>query len=361
MSNQKFPTNDEGLNKFITQLAKEACEYGRRGVEGNVEGKPTPSEAELDGTAERFLDWYFVHLNTVDPRQYEKDLLTFDTYARAAAKTESIDFAAILARVTGTDLEHLRDRFPAQAKDLEARADTAAPGLRIFHAVLGMASEAGEAVDAVKKHLFYGKPLDKVNLVEEAGDMLWYLGILSLALQTPLAEIAQLNINKLEARYGEKFTEQGATVRDLDTERAVLEDAQDDSDAFPACPQCDTNDQVITGTLLHVWYCEECKHNFTALQAETRQKFLAEHGTENDGDATRVVRPHAGEGINDTGARTGRTQCETPNESALPADYMDIPYTYKPCMICNITEVRTDVQPRVCKACFEAAMPNHKD
>lgn len=93
-NNEKFPTNDEGLNSMLREVAGKAMCF--RPIEDG--DKDTPEQ-----DAEKFLAWHFTHRDVADPRQFQKDLLTFDTYARAAAKTESIDFPEILARVVGSD------------------------------------------------------------------------------------------------------------------------------------------------------------------------------------------------------------------------------------------------------------------
>jgi NTP pyrophosphatase (non-canonical NTP hydrolase) len=69
------------------------------------------------------------------------------------------------------------------------------------HAVLGVAGEAGELVDAVKKHVVYGKPLDLENLKEEIGDIRFYLEALCNILDLSDQEILQANANKLALRY----------------------------------------------------------------------------------------------------------------------------------------------------------------
>lgn len=120
-------------------------------------------------------------------------------YVKNAIKTESNDFDAIAARLAD----------PSK--------------IRILHSLIGLATEVGELQDAVKKHVFYGKPLDTVNLAEEMGDVFWYLAILSDALGAPFEGIMEKNIAKLKARYGDKFTETAALNRDLDTERKILE------------------------------------------------------------------------------------------------------------------------------------------
>lgn len=94
---------------------------------------------------------------------------------------------------------------------------------RIEHAIDGCVTEAGELQDALKKAKYYGKPLDIVNLKEEAGDVLWYLAILFDEIGTDFETEMERVINKLKTRFPEKFTEQNAFERNLDAERKVLE------------------------------------------------------------------------------------------------------------------------------------------
>lgn len=174
----------------------------------------------------------------------------------------------------------------------------------IIHMALGLCGELGEFIDAVKKFVIYGKPLDLTNLTEEAGDEFWYIGNLlpefdvkpevlqraidegytqgtklvveqadpwehakillqvNLSIATVSAASAcnpdkflpgssaavqaiealgvgvgllcgiyrldptqamDLNIKKLAARYGDKYSDVAALNRNLDAERSVLE------------------------------------------------------------------------------------------------------------------------------------------
>lgn len=95
--------------------------------------------------------------------------------------------------------------------------------IRLLHAGMGLATESGEFLDMLKKHIFYGKPLDLVNAREEIGDTLWYCSLAIDVLQTTLNEVMTVNINKLRVRYPEKFTEDLAENRNLLTERQILE------------------------------------------------------------------------------------------------------------------------------------------
>ncbi len=151
---------------------------------------------------------------------------------------------------------------------------------RVFHAAMGLVTEAAELIDVYKKHIYYGKDLDRVNTKEEIGDICWYLALaydawgikpvacvqgetagtlyqISLMVQSSaiclgfteeksifdkqladilgsiivicktegfvLDEILETNIAKLRARYPGKFNSNKALNRDLKTERTILE------------------------------------------------------------------------------------------------------------------------------------------
>lgn len=93
----------------------------------------------------------------------------------------------------------------------------------LLHAGMGLVTESGEFLDTLKKHIYYGKELDKVNLIEELGDQLWYCAIALNALGSDFETAMQINIDKLKSRYPEKFTEELAKNRDLEKERSILE------------------------------------------------------------------------------------------------------------------------------------------
>jgi NTP pyrophosphatase (non-canonical NTP hydrolase) len=96
---------------------------------------------------------------------------------------------------------------------------------QLLHAFLGLASETGELADALKKHIMYGSALDEINVLEEIGDLSWYCALALTAVKRTMEECMQKNIDKLRARYGDKFTQAAALTRDLDKERKALEGA----------------------------------------------------------------------------------------------------------------------------------------
>ncbi len=77
--------------------------------------------------------------------------------------------------------------------------------LGLLNKVLGISGEAGEVAEKVKKLLRNndGKMTedDRVEIIKELGDILWYVACLSKYLQADLSQVAQANIDKLADRY----------------------------------------------------------------------------------------------------------------------------------------------------------------
>lgn len=72
---------------------------------------------------------------------------------------------------------------------------------------LGIAGEAGEVTDYLKKVLFHGHELDKDKLCKELGDVMWYVATIATTAGLTLEEVAIENIDKLRKRYPEGFEE----------------------------------------------------------------------------------------------------------------------------------------------------------
>ncbi|MFA6829499.1 MAG: nucleoside triphosphate pyrophosphohydrolase family protein [Bacilli bacterium] len=76
----------------------------------------------------------------------------------------------------------------------------------VLNGVLGLAGESGECCDIVKKVRFQGHEMDNRHLMEELGDVLWYVAETASGLGVTLEEVAQFNLDKLHSRYhGETF------------------------------------------------------------------------------------------------------------------------------------------------------------
>lgn len=106
---------------------------------------------------------------------------------------------------------------------------------RLFHAIIGMATESTELVEAIIKAVDTNADIDHVNVQEELGDLNWYQAIAVDASNADWDKILETNISKLKHRYPEKFTSDKAINRDLDTERQILEDGAKQSSLLDSC------------------------------------------------------------------------------------------------------------------------------
>lgn len=101
--------------------------------------------------------------------------------------------------------------------------------IALLHSCIGMAGEVGELATAIQRWLWYGKgDFDKINGIEEFGDVTWYAAEGIEALGGKLEDVLIKNIAKLAKRYPEKFTEFLAAEenRDREGERKILGDAK---------------------------------------------------------------------------------------------------------------------------------------
>lgn len=70
----------------------------------------------------------------------------------------------------------------------------------IVYPALGLAGEAGEIAEKVKKFLRGDKELDKAALLKELGDPLWYITSMADDLGFTLQDVVDANVEKLTSR-----------------------------------------------------------------------------------------------------------------------------------------------------------------
>lgn len=89
----------------------------------------------------------------------------------------------------------------------------------LLHMAVGVSGEAGELLDAVKKAVIYNKEMDLENIIEELGDLEFYMSKIRQIVGVTREEILQRNIDKLSVRYAK-----GKYSNDQAQERADKED-----------------------------------------------------------------------------------------------------------------------------------------
>lgn len=80
---------------------------------------------------------------------------------------------------------------------------------RMDTAMTGLAGEVGECCDLWKKLKFQGKELSEENrqkLIDELGDVCWYLSQAAMALGIGIEEIIEKNMQKIITRYPNGFS-----------------------------------------------------------------------------------------------------------------------------------------------------------
>lgn len=76
----------------------------------------------------------------------------------------------------------------------------------ILHALHGMSSEIGE-LHGIYQKFYQGHDFDSEHLKKELGDLLWFIAEYCTIRNWTLDEIAQMNIDKLIARYPDGFSQ----------------------------------------------------------------------------------------------------------------------------------------------------------
>lgn len=118
----------------------------------------------------------------------------------------------------GTNLEAVTYIDSLNEYQQRSRKTASYPDLggNLLYPALGLAGEAGEAVDKIKKYwrdfgITDGRTAllltqQKVALLKELGDVLWYVAAIASELDINLSYVAGMNIDKLEDRKARGVT-----------------------------------------------------------------------------------------------------------------------------------------------------------
>jgi len=84
----------------------------------------------------------------------------------------------------------------------------------VLHAAVGVSGESGELLDAIKKWIFYNKTVDRENVVEELGDLEFYMEAIRSKMGINREETLKHNMEKLAERYKKyQYSDQAAIER----------------------------------------------------------------------------------------------------------------------------------------------------
>ena len=139
-----------------------------------------------------------------------------------AAESFNVDFQSIIQTLQHLTLIRLNGTPEEMGEE-----DIPEINPRLFHAIIGIATEATELCEALYSTMM-GKEVDLVNLREENGDINWYQAIFydemtALGYPGTWEDDLVRNIDKLKARFPDKFTNENAINRNVESEREILE------------------------------------------------------------------------------------------------------------------------------------------
>ena len=83
----------------------------------------------------------------------------------------------------------------------QLKSEVTAQDMHLLHMALGLCGEAGELIDAIKKPVMYRRVMDRGNVIEELGDIEFYLEGLRQSLGIDRETCIEHNMRKLNARY----------------------------------------------------------------------------------------------------------------------------------------------------------------
>lgn len=101
--------------------------------------------------------------------------------------------------------EFVRDMFKGHLKHYEV--DDFIDHYGVLHAAVGIAGEAGEILDLIKKTAFTDRVLDQADLIKELGDVEFYLQALRNQIGVSRDRILDANVEKLNNRHPKGFQE----------------------------------------------------------------------------------------------------------------------------------------------------------
>lgn len=81
-------------------------------------------------------------------------------------------------------------------------------------ALVGLADEVGEVAGPLKKYLWHGHELAEAKLLDELGDVLWYIATLANEFDISLDEVIEKNVKKLRNRYPDGFSSERSINRE---------------------------------------------------------------------------------------------------------------------------------------------------
>ena len=189
---------------------------------------PIPSDGDITNTRVENLVYLEDGEKIPEPKfekarsknDLEAILFRLDTLPDILDKANASDPAELLSdialqRKNRVDVPITGASFALYQDFVESRMNkklTAEQGMLNY--TLGIAGEAGEVADIIKKHFFHGHTLNVADVVDELGDVLFYVQALCNVLGVDMSQLILTNARKLSVRYPKGFDPEKSKNRD---------------------------------------------------------------------------------------------------------------------------------------------------
>ncbi|MEM1268425.1 MAG: nucleoside triphosphate pyrophosphohydrolase family protein [Bacteroidota bacterium] len=105
-------------------------------------------------------------------------------------------------------------RLAARTLIAEPENELTGPESMVVWNALGLAGEAGEVADLIKKGVFHQHGVSRDTIRDELGDVLWYVAALCTNHGLTLEEVMEANVEKLKQRYPEGYSSERSINRE---------------------------------------------------------------------------------------------------------------------------------------------------
>lgn len=188
-------------------------------IMGRVEAEGFDYQAEADKTCT--IHWNPQYVNFDD---FRRNVQAFVELAGVLNLYKKLLFR-------GRTPEELHMQTPDESASMAAHGGCIPPNeIDLVHGILGTMTETGELAE-VLLDMLDGRLPDRVNAIEEVGDNRWYLNRILRWADCTDEQCERVNIDKLHGRHGETFNTLRDRDRDLNAERARLEEGAADKPA----------------------------------------------------------------------------------------------------------------------------------
>lgn len=131
-----------------------------------------------------------------------------------------------------------------------------------IHFALGLAGEAGEVCDIIKKREFHGRDIPIDDVKKELGDVMWYVANLCNTFHFSIEDVIADNVQKLTKRYGDVYQSSIEKVQSMTTLAPTSK---------IVCDKCGSYDVEYTNAGPHIKAV--CKHCGAFIKFVSKDEF----------------------------------------------------------------------------------------